>query len=111
MSDKIDYEALTLDELEAIVVEASEEIERRRLAEASKIRQKIKGILEDSGLSLNDVFKEKNPRKGRKIPMQFQNPYNPEEQWSGRGRMPVWMREIIEREGGTKEDFRIKEES
>ncbi len=110
MSIDLEVGNLTTEELEALIKLASEELEQRRLAEASKVREQIKGILEDSGLTFSDVFKEPNPRKGRKVPMQYQNPEDPTQQWSGRGRMPVWMRELIERDGGSKEDFRIDEE-
>jgi DNA-binding protein H-NS len=41
-----------------------------------------------------------------KVMPKFQNPTQPSQTWSGRGRPPRWVRELIEA-GKTIEDFRI----
>ncbi len=110
MSNQLDFKHLSIDELEELIVSASQEIEARRQIEAEQIRKKIEKLLDNSGLSLNEVFKEKNSRKGRKVPMKYANPDNPEQQWSGRGKMPVWMREKVEA-GADRESFLIDKEN
>ncbi|NLD08930.1 MAG: H-NS histone family protein [Xanthomonadaceae bacterium] len=108
MIKQIDFESMSVEEIESVIASASREIEKRRLADAKKIKKQIKRLLDDSGLSFDDVFEERNPRKGRKVPPKYQNPDNPEEKWSGRGKMPVWMREKVEA-GADREDFLIED--
>ncbi len=38
--------------------------------------------------------------------IKYQNPSVPHEQWTGRGKTPVWLRRLIE-SGANKEDFRL----
>ena len=41
------------------------------------------------------------------LPPLFQSRCNPKDVWSGRGKMPRWMRQEIEGTSLTKEDFKI----
>jgi DNA-binding protein H-NS len=40
------------------------------------------------------------------VPAQYQNPANPSEQWSGRGRKPRWLKELLD-SGKTLDQFQI----
>ncbi len=48
----------------------------------------------------------KKADKRGKVAPKYQNPANPDEKWSGRGRAPGWMAEHL-KAGGNKEDFAI----
>lgn len=102
----IDFNDYTLEDLELLIIEASSEIQKRREASAQKVKQQIKQLLNESGLSLQEVFEEPLLRKPRKVPPKYRNPDNPDETWSGRGKMPVWLRERVEA-GAQREDFLI----
>jgi DNA-binding protein H-NS len=39
------------------------------------------------------------------LPAKYRNPDNPAEIWSGRGILPRWLRELMERTGKPKEEF------
>ncbi|MBS7824870.1 H-NS histone family protein [Wohlfahrtiimonas chitiniclastica] len=106
---KIDYKKYSLLQLEGILMEVSQEIEERKKLEAESIRQKIENLLQESGLSLDDVYTEKDMGvRSNKVPMKYRHPADPLIQWSGRGKMPIWMRDLIE-QGATKDDFLIRD--
>lgn len=104
---KIDYKKYSLFQLEVMMMEVSHEIEERKKLEAENIRQKIENLLQESGLSLDDVYTEKDIGvRSNKVPMKYRHPTDETIEWSGRGKMPIWMRELIE-QGAKKEDFLI----
>ncbi len=105
----LDLDGLSIDKMETLITELSQEIESRRAAEAEQVRKEIEKLLDHSGLSFHDVFRDKVSRKGRKVPMKYGNPDNPEQLWSGRGKMPLWMKEKVEA-GAKKEDFLLETE-
>ncbi|WP_018122371.1 H-NS family nucleoid-associated regulatory protein [Wohlfahrtiimonas chitiniclastica] len=106
---KIYYKKYSLLQLEGILMEVSQEIEERKKLEAESIRQKIENLLQESGLSLDDVYTEKDMGvRSNKVPMKYRHPTDPSIQWSGRGKMPIWMRDLIE-QGATKDDFLIRD--
>ncbi len=105
----LDLDGLSIDKMETLISELSQEIESRRAAEAEQVRKEIEKLLDHSGLTFHDVFRDKVGRKGRKVPMKYGNPDNPEQLWSGRGKMPLWMKEKVEA-GAKKEDFLLDSE-
>lgn len=104
---KIDYKKYSLSQLEVLMIEISHEIEERKKVEAESIRQKIENLLQASGLSLDDVYTEKDIGvRTNKVPMKYRHPSDETIEWSGRGKMPIWMKELIE-QGAQREDFLI----
>ena len=57
-------------------------------AERSALRQRLVDMAKEHGFDIHDLF-----GKGRKgtVAVKFRNPKNPENTWTGRGRMPRWM--------------------
>lgn len=47
----------------------------------------------------------KTPRQPHRA--QYQNPADPAQTWSGRGRIPIWMAEAMEANGTAKEDYLV----
>jgi DNA-binding protein H-NS len=92
-------------------------VRAKRLAkqEESRLtaRQKIEEQLQNSGLSLRDLFPELLQNSSRKrtdgepVLPKFRGPNN--ETWTGRGRLPNWL-SILEQGGHSREEFRIQEE-
>ncbi len=104
----IDYKKYSIAELETMVCDIGREIEERKKVEAESIRQKIESLLQQSGLRIDDVFSEKEILKVAKVPAKYRHPTNHSLEWSGRGKMPLWMKEFVDK-GAQKEDFLIKE--
>lgn len=107
MKNKIDVKKLSINELEELLLSVSEEIEKRKKNEAELVRQKIDLLLKESGLSLEEVFEAQIPVAKTKVPAKYRHPTDASLVWTGRGKMPLWMQELI-KNGAAKEDFLIK---
>jgi len=74
--------------------------------ERDALRQRIVAMVKEAGFQMSDLF-----GKGRKgngaVAVKFRDPQNPENTWTGRGRMPRWM--VAATKGGKvkKEDFLV----
>ena len=76
-------------------------IEKQK-AERNELRQRILVMVKEHGFEIQDLF-----GKGRKgnVAVKYRDPQNPENTWTGRGRMPRWM--VAATKGGKvkKEDL------
>lgn len=73
-------------------------------------RKKLEALLElekkaaEMGFSLSDLT---GTAKVKKVsPPKYRNPTDPEQTWTGRGRIPLWMKEL-EAAGGSRDDTLI----
>ena len=110
MAYEIDLESLSVDDLQQLIRDAEKAIvkaERRRLEEA---RAEAEAVAQKYGLSLQEVFggvgsdtkpKAKNPPK-------YRHPDDVTLTWSGRGRMPEWLKQLTEA-GRDREEFLIEQ--
>jgi DNA-binding protein H-NS len=73
-------------------------------AERSALRQRLVDIAKEHGFDIHDLF-----GKGRKgtVAVKYRDPKNPENTWTGRGRMPRWMSAATKGGKARKEDFLI----
>lgn len=82
---------------------------RAETARAEALAQ-IQALAADAGLSSEEVVDllAPKPKRGRRgvLPPKYRDPESGAT-WSGRGKVPIWMRERMERDGATKEDFLI----
>lgn len=62
----------------------------------AKARDEIQAIARSVGISLEELVKGAVDKKSGKVAVQFRNPANAEEQWTGRGRQPKWVKEWLE---------------
>jgi DNA-binding protein H-NS len=73
-------------------------------AERVELRERIIAMVREHGFELRDLF-----GRGRKggVAVKYRDPQNPENTWTGRGRMPRWM--VAATKGGKvkKDDFLI----
>jgi DNA-binding protein H-NS len=61
------------------------------------------------GMSLNEIMKGAQDKKPSKTAMpRYQDPANPAQQWSGRGRKPTWFKEYLEKPGNQIDSLLIK---
>jgi DNA-binding protein H-NS len=75
-------------------------------AERVALRQKLADMAKEHGLSLEEVLGKGRKGKGSVAP-KYRDPKNPDNTWTGRGRMPRWM--VAATKGGksNKDDFLI----
>jgi DNA-binding protein H-NS len=76
-------------------------------AERSTVRQKLIDTAKEHGFDINDLFGRTRKGKGS-VPPKYRDPKNPENTWTGRGRMPRWMAAATKGGRVKKEDFLIK---
>jgi DNA-binding protein H-NS len=79
-------------------------VEKRNSAR-EELRRNITTMLKDNGLSIQDVFGK--GRKGGVVAVKYRDPKNPENTWTGRGRMPRWLVAATKGNKAKREDFLI----
>lgn len=82
------------------------EIFGREREEKNKARAQILELAKMHGLSVQDVMVGGKPAARKPVEPKYQNPNNPSQQWSGRGRKPVWVEEMLT-QGKSLEDLAI----
>src|SRR4029079_3023385 len=92
----------------AELAEMEAQIERlkseKQNAERNALRQRLVDVAKEHGFDIHDLF-----GKGRKgtVVGKYRDPKNPENTWTGRGRMPRWMAAATKGGKSKKEDFLI----
>ena len=64
----------------------------RKDAERMQLRGELEDIARKRGFDIHDVMGGRGRGKARaKVAPKYRDPKNPENTWTGRGRMPRWM--------------------
>ena len=98
--------AVDLGHLIKLAQQAYEKVHDR---ETDQVLAKVSQMLDEHGLDIDELFRRSEMTKTRSTeePVRFRHPKNPELTWTGRGRLPRWLKEIKD-EGGDIEEFRIR---
>jgi DNA-binding protein H-NS len=75
-------------------------------SERSALRMKMAEMAKQHGLSIEEVLGKGRKGKGSVAP-KYRDPKNPENTWTGRGRMPRWLAAVTKGGKSKKEDFLI----
>lgn len=103
---------LSIEELQDVIAQANDLIEEKREAAVAKARADIEKIAASTGYSVHDLLGLRNAR-GRKagarkaVADKYRNPKDPSQTWSGRGKRPKWLQEVLEK-GGKLENYLVK---
>lgn len=100
-------EALELPYLVELSKRLGEHIEQRRKADIVDARRRIESIAQGVGLSVDDLLKMPISGVNGMLPPKYADPSDPSRTWSGIGRKPFWMRDLMERQGFTLDQLRI----
>ncbi len=107
MARSSDLEKMTYAEL----TEMEAKIERIKLekqnSERAAVRKQLMDIAKEHGFDIRELMDGRKKGKGT-VAAKYSDPKNPENTWTGRGRMPRWM--VAATRGGkaSKDDFLIK---
>lgn len=106
---EIQLDKLSVKELEALEIEVQEAIVERRVAEKAEMKEKLAAMAEKNGYSVEELFGKSRRGGGPrgKVAPKYRNPNNPSETWTGRGRMPLWIKTLTDK-GAKREKFLIK---
>lgn len=103
-----------LKELLAQQAELAKKIEEVRKAEVAGAIEQVKAIIEEYGLTVEDIFPQKRitSTSAPKTPKEkgvakYQSRIDPNLTWTGRGRKPEWVVTFLGN-GGTLEELEIK---
>ena len=96
----------------AELAEAEAEIARLKISkqnsERAEVRQKLTDIAKEAGFDIHDLFGKGGRVKGKgTVAIKYRDPKNPENTWTGRGRMPRWMTAATKGNKAKKEDFLV----
>lgn len=113
-------EGMTGRELEELIQKAQTLKQERKAATIQTLREKWQAEAEDEGLELREVFPPPAPPKAPREPrepgtrtparIKYRHPDDPSLTYTGRGRLPNWMAEDMEKTSKTKDDYLLPEE-
>lgn len=103
MSISLNEKILQCNDLNELL-EAQKNIEKQlkkvRKAKLAEAQKQVKQLANDLGVTVNELVNEETPAK-------YVNPNDPTQSWSGRGKKPSWLVELLEK--GTKLEDLIAE--
>ncbi|MGA7296054.1 MAG: H-NS histone family protein [Rhodanobacteraceae bacterium] len=74
------------------------------------LRARISAMVKDEGFTMDEVFGRRSKRASKrtgKVPPKYQNPSDPGQTWSGRGKRPRWFNAAL-KSGKKEKDLLIK---
>jgi len=96
---------LSFTELVALKGDVENEIKHREHEEKSKAKKQIVELAKAYGLSIEEVL-GKGTTVRKPVEAKYRHPQHPEMTWTGRGRKPVWVQELLAA-GKTLQDLTI----
>ena len=102
--DQIDLKGLNVDQLSELVGKVQTEMASREKRRRQDLRSELERRVTAEGYKMGDIFPELGSsasagRRRRKMPPKYRNPQNPDETWTGIGRSPKWVQEILGERG------------
>ena len=106
-----DLSDFNLAELKGLLHDIDREMKSRKLREVRAAREQILAIAQRAGVSAEELLstevKTPNGRTGQKVPVQFRNPGDQTQTWSGRGRKPRWVIDALAN-GSAIDELRVQ---
>ncbi len=90
----VDISNLSVSELEALKGSIENVIVGRRQSELVSLRATFEEMAENAGFTLEEVMQATTSKK-RTVAAKYQNPDDAAQTWSGRGRKPRWVEDLI----------------
>ena len=82
-------------------------VEKQNAARA-ELREKITSLAREHGFDVHELLDLRRRGKGKgSVAPKYRDPNNPENIWSGRGRMPRWLVAATKGRKASREDFLI----
>lgn len=98
---------LSFTELQSLHHQIVTVLKQQQAAEQAEAREKILELAKSYGLSLDDVLSNVAAVIARKpVAAKYRNPNDASQSWTGRGRKPVWMQDLLD-EGFSLKDLAI----
>ena len=103
---RLNLDKMSYAELSDLRSRVESQMAEKQASERQALRQKMAEMAEAAGMSLDALLGKGRKGKGSVAP-KYRDPKNPDNTWTGRGRMPRWM--VAATKGGksSKDDFLI----
>ncbi|MBS1220890.1 MAG: DNA-binding protein [Proteobacteria bacterium] len=86
-------EALSIEQLKALINKAHELIEQKKSGEIEAIREQMVEMAKRVDMAPEEVLNYSS-RKRRPGKPKYRNPNDPEKTWTGRGKPPRWLKDM-----------------
>jgi DNA-binding protein H-NS len=106
MARASDLEKMSYAELAAMEVQIERLKVEKQNSERVSIRKELTDLAKQRGFDIHELFGKGRKGKGT-VAVKYRDPKNPENTWTGRGRMPRWMAAATKGNKAKKEDFLI----
>jgi DNA-binding protein H-NS len=106
MARTTDLEKMSHRELKALEVRIERLKIEKRESERAALRAKVTELAREHGFDIKELIDRGTRRNGIVAP-KYRDPQNPENTWTGRGRVPRWMAAAMKSGKAKKEDFLI----
>jgi len=103
---RLNLDKMSYAELSDLRSRVESQMAEKQASERQALRQKMAEMAEAAGMSLDALLGKGRKGKGSVAP-KYRDPKNPENTWTGRGRMPLWMVAATKGNKAKKEDFLI----
>lgn len=91
----MDLSKLGMAELKDLLEQARKEQTNRAKSEVEAARNEIYAIAQRINIPLNDLIGTGIRKKTGKVAVQYRNPADSSQEWTGRGRQPNWVKELV----------------
>lgn len=92
----MDLSNLSVSDLRTLQENIKQQLKKREQQELSQAREKILEIAQSVGVSVKELIGSGIRAKTGTVAVQYRNPNDASQQWTGRGRQPKWVKEWIE---------------
>ena len=103
---EINLHGLSIQELQALSRDIEGELRRRGDEERKRVLVRMKELAASVDMTLEEVIAYSSAKKTKGEP-KYQNPENPRQTWTGRGKRPSWIKAALE-QGKSLDELRIE---
>ena len=107
MARSPDLEKMSYAELAEMEVRIQRLKIERQNSERAAVRKKLIDLAKQHGFDVRELLDGRRKGKGS-VAAKYRDPKNPQNTWTGRGRMPRWLTAATRGGKASKEDFLIK---
>lgn len=108
MSNSIDdiIKSSSIEELQALIRKAEEEIKYKKIDEIETIRNEWLAKANQLGMQPEEILQYSSRKRKSSGKPKYRNPSDPQQTWTGHGKKPGWLKQAIQ-SGADQESFRI----